>query len=119
MLIKVTPAYGRYDLSSSERSRDVKYCPIMAYTMNSETNASDTLPSTTLADLRPGQRGEIIETGGTGLIRRRLQDLGLLPGAAVEVVMTSPMGDPIALRVRNTTLAIRRDDARHIRVRRS
>ena len=87
--------------------------------MSSQTATSDTMPSVTLADLRPGQRGEVIEIGGTGLIRRRLQDLGLLPGAAVEVVMTSPMGDPMALRVRNTTLAIRRDDARRIRVRRS
>jgi ferrous iron transport protein A len=51
-----------------------------------------------------------------GVERRRMLDLGILPGARVEVVMKSPLGDPVAYRIRGATVALRRDQARQIRV---
>jgi DtxR family Mn-dependent transcriptional regulator len=48
--------------------------------------------------------------------RRRLLDLGFVPGTEVRVVMKSPLGDPVAYEVRGTTVALRQDQARHIRI---
>jgi len=49
--------------------------------------------------------------------RRRLLDLGILPGTRIETVMRSPLGDPIAYRIRGSVVALRREQARMIEVR--
>lgn len=74
----------------------------------------DTLSTPTLASLRPGQRGVIKALLCQGLIRRRLLDLGLVPGTEVEAAMPSPLGDPMAYWVRGALLALRREDAERI-----
>jgi len=48
--------------------------------------------------------------------RRRLFDLGILPGTRIENVMPSPLGDPIAYRVRRSVVALRREQARLIEI---
>ena len=53
-----------------------------------------------------------------GMERRRLLDLGLLPGTLVEAKMASPSGDPVAYRVRGAVIALRRSQADQIQVRR-
>jgi DtxR family transcriptional regulator, Mn-dependent transcriptional regulator len=52
-----------------------------------------------------------------GFSRRRLMDLGFTPGARLEPVLDTFAGDPRAYRVRGTTVALRRDQARHVLVR--
>jgi len=47
-------------------------------------------------------------------IRRRLMELGLLPGTEVKVVARSPWGDPIKIRLRDYDLSIRRSEAAEI-----
>lgn len=51
-----------------------------------------------------------------GLQRRRLLDLGLIPGTEVTAVMTSPMGDPMAYRIRGAVIALRREQADLVQV---
>lgn len=51
--------------------------------------------------------------------RRRFEDLGLLPDTPVRRVSRAPLGDPIAFRVRGTTLCLRRSEARMVRVRKA
>lgn len=46
-----------------------------------------------------------------GLPRRRLLDLGLTPGARLEAAFASPLGDPVAYRVRGALIALRREQA--------
>ena len=41
-------------------------------------------------------------------------DLGILPGTRIEAVMRSPMGDPVAYRVRGALVALRQGQARQI-----
>ena len=48
--------------------------------------------------------------------RRRLLDLGILPGTRIETVMRSPLGDPIAYRIRGSVVALRQEQARMIEV---
>lgn len=48
------------------------------------------------------------------LMERRLLDLGFSPGTEIEKTLISPKGDPMAYRVRGTTIALRNEDAQHI-----
>lgn len=45
------------------------------------------------------------------LVWRRLHEMGFDEGVDVEVLHKAPLGDPIALRVGNMTIAIRRAEA--------
>ncbi|WP_424810916.1 FeoA family protein [Roseococcus sp. YIM B11640] len=50
-------------------------------------------------------------------LERRLIELGFVEGARVEVLHTGPFGgDPIAIRVQTTTVALRRSEAAFILV---
>ncbi|WP_071461102.1 FeoA family protein [Bacillus massilinigeriensis] len=49
-----------------------------------------------------------------GVMQRRLLDLGFVPGRVVEVVRKSPLGDPIAFRVSQTCIALRKEESRKI-----
>ncbi|MDY3846366.1 MAG: FeoA family protein [Eubacteriales bacterium] len=44
-------------------------------------------------------------------MRRRLYDLGFIPGAVVKCIMKSPLGDPRAYLVAGSIIALRRFDA--------
>ncbi len=61
-----------------------------------------------------GGQGVIAAVGGTGPLRCRLLDMGLIPGTTVAVVKVAPMGDPIQLRLRGYELTLRLEDAREI-----
>jgi Fe2+ transport system protein FeoA len=70
-----------------------------------------------LADLRPGQAAEIVSIDCERRIRRRLMEMGLLPGTRVRLIRVAPLGDPLELRVRGYALSVRRAEATQIRTR--
>ena len=49
-----------------------------------------------------------------GAMRRRLMDLGFVPGSSISVDMHSPLGNPSAYIVRGAAIALREDQARYI-----
>ncbi len=69
-----------------------------------------------LANLRPGEKGTVLAISMTCRKheRRRLMDLGILPGTVLEAVMRSPGGDPTAYRVRGALIALREEQSRWI-----
>lgn len=67
-----------------------------------------------LWQLAPGHRAWVGELFAQGELRRQLQDLGFVPGAQVECLGKSPLGDPAAYRVRGAVVALRRRDAQLI-----
>ena len=67
-----------------------------------------------LAALSPGQAGTIAKLDGERPFRRRLLELGLLPGTEVRVVNRAPLGDPLEIEVRGCRLSIRVAEARSI-----
>ena len=71
-----------------------------------------------LHTLSTGQKARVLELSPRlrGPERRRLMDLGLLPGTLVEAEISSPLGDPVAYRVRDSLIALRREQARCIQV---
>ena len=71
----------------------------------------------TLTDLPIGRDARVIAVNGSGRVTRRLMEMGVIPGVAVKVVKMAPFGDPIEIRVRGYSLAIRRSEADAIDVR--
>jgi Fe2+ transport system protein FeoA len=53
-----------------------------------------------------------------GVERRRMLDLGLVPGTEVRLVRRAPGGDPVAYRIRGAVVALRREQADQIRIER-
>lgn len=68
--------------------------------------------------LAQGEIGNVIKITSLnldGVMRRRLLDLGFVLGALVEVIRKSPLGDPIAFRVSQTTIALRKEESSKIK----
>jgi len=67
----------------------------------------------TLSSLNSGEKGEVIEISraSRNIQRRRLMDLGVIPGTIISMIMKSPGGDPIAYQIRGATIALRKDNA--------
>jgi ferrous iron transport protein A len=69
-----------------------------------------------LSTLNAGESCWVAAIELNGLLRRRILDMGMVPGTAVECVRRSPAGDPIAFKVRDSIIALRHDDASNIKV---
>ena len=72
----------------------------------------------TLAEVEEGEEVRVlgIHPGLQGPQRRRLLDLGLVPGTLVEAELESAGGDPVAFRVRGALIALRKEQAQWILV---
>ena len=66
-----------------------------------------------LSSLQPGQTSRVIRLSHRirGAERRRLMDLGVLPGTQVTNEMSSMAGDPSAYRIRDAVIAFRKSQA--------
>ena len=72
-----------------------------------------------LASLHPGEQAMIVGLSPLcrGLERNRLLDLGVVPGSTVTVEIINPSGNPIGYRIRGACIALRLEQAEHIRIR--
>jgi ferrous iron transport protein A len=57
------------------------------------------------------------EVKGDRPFRRRIMEMGLVPGTPVRVVAVAPLGDPITLELRASLLSIRKREAEQVSVR--
>lgn len=69
-----------------------------------------------LAQVSRGQLFTVERVGGQRAFRRRLMELGLVPGTQIELVGVAPLGDPIEFLVRGASLSIRRAEAAEVGV---
>jgi len=72
----------------------------------------------TLAEVRAGEPVSVIGISPMcqGPQRRRLLDLGVVPGTEIVPELVSSGGDPVAYRIRGALIALRRNQAEWIRV---
>jgi len=70
----------------------------------------------TLTELPVGRDARVTAVHGTGRVTRRLMEMGVIPGVAVQMIKAAPFGDPIEVRVRGYNLAMRRSEASAIEV---
>ncbi len=68
----------------------------------------------TLRDLKIGQQAVITTVGGEGALRQHFLDMGIIPGAQVQLIKYAPMGDPMQLLIHGYLLTLRLDDAAQI-----
>ena len=73
-------------------------------------------PHRTLASVKGGESAVVvgISRACRGQQRRRLMDLGIVPGTRIAAEMKSLGGDPTAYRVRGALVALRRGQANHV-----
>ena len=64
-----------------------------------------------LSETKPGQIVQVSSIAGQSSFRRRLLELGLVPGTRVELLRVAPLGDPLELLVRGASLSIRKAEA--------
>lgn len=75
-------------------------------------------PGIPLNQLKLGQKAKVVAITPAirGAERRRLMDLGLLPGTDITAELQSPSGDPTAYIVRGALIALRADQAQNIKI---
>lgn len=70
----------------------------------------------TLADLQIGGRGRVREVAGGDDVTMRLLEMGMTPGAVVELVGQAPLGDPLEFSLRGYFLSVRRAEAARVAI---
>lgn len=70
----------------------------------------------TLDKLEIGESATVVSVGGQGALRQHFLDMGVIPGASIEMVKYAPMGDPMEFRLHGYELTLRVDDAAKIEV---
>ena len=78
-----------------------------------------TSSSFTLRDLREGDRADIKAIRGEGTFKRRLLEMGFMPGTTVLIKKYAPLRDPIELVIKGYHVSLRRKEAQQVLVRRS
>ena len=72
--------------------------------------------SRSLAEIPLGRAAKVTHVEGTRAFRRRLLEMGLIPGTEVRVITIAPLGDPLQIEVRGGQWSIRRTEAAQITV---
>ena len=67
-----------------------------------------------LKDLAPGEKAIVSKLVGAGSIRRRIIDMGIVPGAEIEMERYAPLGDPIEIKLKGYHLSLRKEEADNI-----
>lgn len=68
----------------------------------------------TLKDLKVGQSGLVVRVAGSGSVKQRMMDMGLVPGSQVTVIRVAPLGDPIEISLKGYNLSLRKSEAKDI-----
>ncbi len=69
-----------------------------------------------LKQLYPGDRAIVKQVTAKGQIRRRIVDMGVVPGVEIEMERCAPLGDPVEIKIDSYHLALRKEEAETITV---
>lgn len=65
-----------------------------------------------IKELKQGDRARLVDFGSTSMqYRRRLLSLGVTSGVEFSVVRIAPLGCPVQIEVRGTSLTLRKEEA--------
>ncbi|MFA5094115.1 MAG: FeoA family protein [Candidatus Omnitrophota bacterium] len=67
-----------------------------------------------LSELSPGKSGCVARISGEGGLKKRLLDMGVVPGSEIEVLRIAPLGGPIEVLVRGYNLSLRMEEAAQV-----
>lgn len=74
--------------------------------------------SETLAGLRTGESATLDSLDLPAALAHRLMHMGFIPGTVVEAAQSAPGGDPRVFRIDGSEVALRRETASQLKVRR-
>ncbi len=69
-----------------------------------------------LRKMEQEQIGTIRKVTGSGEVGRRIRDMGIIAGVKIKVIGKAPLFDPVAIKVRDTIVTLRNNEADHIYV---
>jgi len=75
-----------------------------------------TMTITKLKTLKPGQKAKVLKIQARGETNKRIVEMGVTPGAVVEVERVAPLGDPMSIKVKGYHLSLRKEEAEGIEV---
>jgi Fe2+ transport system protein FeoA len=70
----------------------------------------------TLTELPIGKDARVVAVNGESRVTRRLLEMGVIPGVSIQKIKMAPFGDPVEIRVRGYSLAMRRTESDAIEV---
>lgn len=116
-VLEVTPQRIRFEADAEE----VVLAPVLATNLSVlplEQDAVMSGPFHRLSELGVGESARVarIAPACRGAERRRLLDLGVIPGTVVRTELRSATGDPTAYRIRGAVIALRREQADLIQI---
>ena len=96
----------------------LELCANVFITILPDWDIMDKLPHDRLSSLKPGEAGVVRQISPflRSQERRRLMDLGIVPGTRISSEFESPSGEPVAYEIRGTLIALRRDQSDYIRI---
>ncbi len=71
---------------------------------------------TTLDQMQPGEKAQIVRIDGVDGIASRLREMGFVPGESVEYLRRAPLGDPLKCSIHGCRIAVRSGEARRVLV---
>jgi DtxR family Mn-dependent transcriptional regulator len=118
-LLEASPERIRFEAESEEHV----LAPVLAANLSVVTLTQDeemTGPFEKLSVLQPGESARVVSISSflRPQERRRMLDLGLIPGTEVRAEIRSPAGDPTGYRIRGAVIALRREQADQVQVER-
>lgn len=69
-----------------------------------------------LSDIKQGHKARIVRVGGSGALRRRIFEMGIIKGTEVYIEKYAPLKDPLELIVKGYHLSLRVEEAAQITV---
>lgn len=118
-LVEISPQRVRFLANGEEHLLAPLFAANISAVPMSPPKPVEEVPSESLDALKIGKIGQVVHISGKvrGPERRRLMDMGILPGTKIEVALSGPAGDPKAYRVRGALIALRKEQAELIAVR--
>jgi len=115
---KELPQAFREYCAQHRGSGNCEGCKVAAHRASENEMQGDEEMTTTLADLKPGEKAKILRVGGATAANKRLMEMGLTRGATLAVVRVAPLGDPVEVQVRGYNLSLRKAEAKAVEVER-
>jgi ferrous iron transport protein A len=69
-----------------------------------------------LGEIKEGTKCKIKDINLTKNIKKKLLELGLIPGREIEILQVAPFNGPVRLKINDFCLALRRNEANQILV---
>lgn len=112
-VLKVSPIVADHDACMMEHIISPETLARMAACLSEkQPMAKKAISTQTLADILPGNKVKITQhTGKNTQIRKRMLEMGLIPGTVVEMERLAPLGDPLEIRIKDYHLSLRKEEA--------